>query len=122
MSFAELWDSLLPLGRDPATGGYRRFSFTAADAACREWFSDHALERALRLQTDRSGNLWAWWDPPSGTESRWLPVTTAPPPGRSHQAQRLPLRSDWRRIERSEDWSENHLRQSRSAFVNASLR
>jgi beta-ureidopropionase / N-carbamoyl-L-amino-acid hydrolase len=66
VSFAELWDSLLPLGRDPAAGGYRRFSFTAADAACRQWFSDHALERALRLQPDRNGNLWAWWDPPAG--------------------------------------------------------
>jgi beta-ureidopropionase / N-carbamoyl-L-amino-acid hydrolase len=66
VSFAELWDSLLPLGRDPATGGYRRFSFTAADAACRQWFSDHALERALRLQPDRNGNLWAWWDVPAG--------------------------------------------------------
>ncbi len=38
MGFAELWDSLLPLGRDAATGGYRRYSFTEADAACRDWF------------------------------------------------------------------------------------
>ena len=65
MGFAELWDSLLPLGRDPQTGGYRRFSFTTADAACREWFCDHAAQRSLRLQTDRNGNLWAWWDLPS---------------------------------------------------------
>ena len=31
--------------------------------------------------------------PPSGTESRWLPVAMAPGPGRPHQAHRLPLRS-----------------------------
>ncbi len=66
MGFAELWDSLRPLGRDPETGGYRRFSFTAADLACREWFLTNARERALRLQTDRNGNLWAWWDSPAG--------------------------------------------------------
>ena len=57
MSFAELWELLLPLGRDPGTGGYRRYSFTAADAACREWFCEQATQRSLRLQTDRNGNL-----------------------------------------------------------------
>jgi beta-ureidopropionase / N-carbamoyl-L-amino-acid hydrolase len=62
VGFDELWDSLLPLGRDPGTGGYRRMTFTAADLACREWFSSQALERSLRPQTDRNGNLWAWWD------------------------------------------------------------
>jgi beta-ureidopropionase / N-carbamoyl-L-amino-acid hydrolase len=73
VGFAELWDSLLPIGRDPATGGYRRYSFGDADAACRAWFSNRALERSLRLQTDRNGNLWAWWDaagdagPPGGS-------------------------------------------------------
>jgi len=69
VGFAELWDSLLPVGRDPGTGGYRRFSFTAADAACREWFCHNALERSLRLQTDRNGNLWAHWDVPVGWPS-----------------------------------------------------
>ena len=29
MSFARLWRELEPLGRDPATGGYRRYSWTA---------------------------------------------------------------------------------------------
>jgi len=67
VGFAELWDSLLPIGRDPATGGYRRYSFGDADAACRAWFSNRALERSLRLQTDRNGNLWAWWDVPGST-------------------------------------------------------
>jgi beta-ureidopropionase / N-carbamoyl-L-amino-acid hydrolase len=67
VGFAELWDSLLPAGRDPQTGGYRRLAFTNADRQCREWFSSHALERSLRLQTDRNGNLWAWWDRPGAS-------------------------------------------------------
>jgi beta-ureidopropionase / N-carbamoyl-L-amino-acid hydrolase len=62
MSFAALWGSLLPLGRDAGTGGYRRFSWTAADAECRRWFFDNAAERGLRAAADRNGNLWAWWD------------------------------------------------------------
>jgi beta-ureidopropionase / N-carbamoyl-L-amino-acid hydrolase len=64
MAFAELWESLLPLGRDPGTGGYRRYSFTEADLACREWFARAAAERGLRASPDRNGNLWAWWDLP----------------------------------------------------------
>ena len=75
MSFAELWDSLLPLGRDPGTGGYRRYSFTAADAACRGWFRDQAAQRSLRLQTDRNGNLWAHWDVPAAWPSGSMIVT-----------------------------------------------
>jgi beta-ureidopropionase / N-carbamoyl-L-amino-acid hydrolase len=64
MSFQELWDSLLPVGRDGRTGGYRRLSWTPADAACREWFTQAAAERGLRTHCDRNGNLWAWWDIP----------------------------------------------------------
>ncbi len=62
-----LWRSLLPLGRDEQAGGYRRYSFTAADAACRDWFVQAALQRNLRTEADRNGNLWAFWD--AGTES-----------------------------------------------------
>jgi N-carbamoyl-L-amino-acid hydrolase len=64
MSFAALWESLLPIGRDAGTGGYRRFSWTPADAECRRWFAQAAAERGLRADTDRNGNLWAWWDAP----------------------------------------------------------
>ena len=64
VSFAQLWESLLPAGRDPVTGGYRRFSWTHADAECRAWFTRAAAGRGLRLDPDRNGNLWAWWDPP----------------------------------------------------------
>jgi N-carbamoyl-L-amino-acid hydrolase len=31
MTFAELWRELEPLGRDGQTGGYRRYSWTAAN-------------------------------------------------------------------------------------------
>ena len=64
MTFTALWESLLPVGRDNGTGGYRRFSWTPADAACRSWFLTAAAERQLRTSADRNGNLWAWWDPP----------------------------------------------------------
>ena len=64
MSFAALWESLLPIGRDALSGGYRRFSWTPEDAACRAWFTQAAAERDLRVLTDNNGNLWAWWDPP----------------------------------------------------------
>jgi beta-ureidopropionase / N-carbamoyl-L-amino-acid hydrolase len=64
VSFTALWASLLPVGRDGGTGGYRRFSWTPADAECRRWFFNAAAERGLRADTDRNGNLWAWWDPP----------------------------------------------------------
>jgi len=58
-SFAELWESLLPVGRTPA--GYRRYSWTPADLACRAWFAEAAGARNLPVETDRNGNLWAWW-------------------------------------------------------------
>jgi beta-ureidopropionase / N-carbamoyl-L-amino-acid hydrolase len=61
-SLAALWDSLLPIGRHERTGGYRRYSFTEADSACRDWFLKSATERGLRPHCDPNGNLWAWWD------------------------------------------------------------
>jgi hydantoinase/carbamoylase family amidase len=68
MSLARLWESLLPIGRDERTGGYRRYSFTEAELACRSWFRAAAAERGLAVSADRDANLWAWWDPPG--ESR----------------------------------------------------
>jgi beta-ureidopropionase / N-carbamoyl-L-amino-acid hydrolase len=64
MSFAELWAELLPVGRDDNTGGYRRFSWTEPDAACRGWFAKTATSLGLRTECDGSGNLWAWWGKP----------------------------------------------------------
>ena len=61
MSFAELWRELEPLGRDPETAGYRRYSWTPADAECRAWFTRQADRLGLTVEQDRNGNLWAWW-------------------------------------------------------------
>ncbi|HTX26138.1 MAG TPA: allantoate amidohydrolase [Streptosporangiaceae bacterium] len=61
MTFADLWHDLEPLGRDQSTGGYRRYSWTPADAQCRAWFTREAEKRGLTVQPDANGNLWAWW-------------------------------------------------------------
>jgi beta-ureidopropionase / N-carbamoyl-L-amino-acid hydrolase len=60
-TFADLWRELEPIGRDPGTGGYRRYSWTPADAACRAWFTSQAEQRGLTVESDNNGNLWAWW-------------------------------------------------------------
>ncbi len=70
MSFAELWAELLPVGRDERTGGYRRYSWTEADAGCRAWFARSATKLGLRTDYDRNGNLWAWWGRPDGSPGR----------------------------------------------------
>ena len=57
MSFTGLWESLLPIGRDQATGGYRRFSWTAADLSCRDWFTAAAAQRGMDVCADGNGNL-----------------------------------------------------------------
>ena len=61
--YAEMWRSLLPYGLDSDTGGYRRFAWNTADLACRDWFRSEAAARGLEVETDRNGNLWAWWGP-----------------------------------------------------------
>ncbi len=61
-TFDQLWSELLPLGVT-ATGGYRRFAWTDADLEARSWFAAAARARGLDVQTDRNGNLWAWWLP-----------------------------------------------------------
>jgi beta-ureidopropionase / N-carbamoyl-L-amino-acid hydrolase len=66
MAFEEMWADLLPIGR-AASGGYRRFSWTAADRECRAWFTQEARARGLELERDRNGNLFAWWDVDAGT-------------------------------------------------------
>jgi beta-ureidopropionase / N-carbamoyl-L-amino-acid hydrolase len=63
MGFDELWRSLLPIGRDPATGGYRRFVFSEPELAARSWFMAAAARRGLDAECDRNANLWAWWRP-----------------------------------------------------------
>jgi N-carbamoyl-L-amino-acid hydrolase len=67
MSFTRLWEALLPIGRDERTGGYRRYSFSEAELACRAWFRAAAAERGLNVTTDRNTNLYAWWHPPTSS-------------------------------------------------------
>jgi beta-ureidopropionase / N-carbamoyl-L-amino-acid hydrolase len=45
MTFAELWRELEPLGPGTGTRGYRRYPWTPADAACRDWFTRQAEQR-----------------------------------------------------------------------------
>ena len=66
-NYAAMWRELEPVGRDASTGGYRRFAWSDADLACREWFTVEAARRGLDLAVDRNGNQWAWWgDPATG--------------------------------------------------------
>ncbi|MEU1045745.1 allantoate amidohydrolase [Streptomyces sp. NPDC005897] len=67
MSFHSMWAELLPVGRSSASGGYRRYAWTGADADCRAWFREQAEARDLTYETDRNGNQWAWLgDPAAG--------------------------------------------------------
>lgn len=64
-SFHEMWRQLLPVGRNSASGGYRRFAWTGADADCRDWFCEQARRRGLAYEVDRNGNQWAWLGDPA---------------------------------------------------------
>ncbi|WP_409062693.1 allantoate amidohydrolase [Streptomyces sp. SYP-A7185] len=60
-----MWRSLRPIGRSDASGGYRRYAWTGADAECRLWFQAQAEARGLDYEVDRNGNQWAWLGDPS---------------------------------------------------------
>jgi N-carbamoyl-L-amino-acid hydrolase len=64
VSVDALLSALAPVGREPASGGYRRFAWTAEDAALGEWFQGECAARGLDVVSDRAGNLWAWWGDP----------------------------------------------------------
>ncbi|MEU2869919.1 allantoate amidohydrolase [Streptomyces olivoreticuli] len=62
-----MWRDLAPIGRNPGSGGYRRYAWTEADTDCRAWFRAQAESRGLAYETDRNGNQWAWLgDPTAG--------------------------------------------------------
>lgn len=61
--FDSLWESTLDVGRDPSTGGYRRFAWNTADLTLRDWFTGEAERRSMTVEEDRNGNTWAWWMP-----------------------------------------------------------
>jgi len=67
VTFHSMWAELLPVGRNSASGGYRRFAWTGADTECRAWFRQQAESRGLTYELDRNGNQWAWLgDPAAG--------------------------------------------------------
>src|SRR5688500_13611012 len=63
-TFDAMWSAIAGIGRDPSSGGYRRFAWTAADRELREWFAGEAAGRGLDVVQDRMGNQWAWWGDP----------------------------------------------------------
>jgi N-carbamoyl-L-amino-acid hydrolase len=65
--FDRLWAELEGVGRDPETGGYRRFAWTRTDHDLREWFAGECAARGLDVVEDRAGNQWAWWGDPDTT-------------------------------------------------------
>ncbi len=68
-----MWQDLDPIGRSRATGGYRRFAWSAEDADLRQWFVAEATRRGLDVTTDRIGNQWAWWGDPDGAVAQGRP-------------------------------------------------
>lgn len=65
--FERMWHELLPIGRDPGTGGYRRFAWTREDHTLREWFAGQCQARGLTVVEDRAGNQWGWSGDPDTT-------------------------------------------------------
>jgi beta-ureidopropionase / N-carbamoyl-L-amino-acid hydrolase len=72
-ALATLWNELATVGRNPATGGYRRFAWTDEDRTLREWFAGAAQARGLDVTLDRAGNQWAWWGDPDQGAIRGTP-------------------------------------------------
>ena len=61
MSAGSLLGELDGVGRDRARGGFSRHAFDPAERDLREWFIERALRLGLDVETDRNGNMWAWW-------------------------------------------------------------
>ena len=64
MNTAGLLAEIADVGRDAKRGGYSRHAFDAPEHDLREWFVERALGLGLDVETDRNGNIWAWWGPP----------------------------------------------------------
>ena len=69
MSIADRLEGIAAIGRDPSSGGYRRLAWTDPDLALREWFVGEASALGLDVETDRNGNMWAWWGDASGQDA-----------------------------------------------------
>ncbi|WP_308466311.1 allantoate amidohydrolase [Rathayibacter soli] len=55
---------ILDVGRDARRGGYSRHVFDPAERELRDWFVERATSLGLAIETDRNGNIWAWWGQP----------------------------------------------------------
>ncbi|WP_107656154.1 allantoate amidohydrolase [Nocardia suismassiliense] len=64
MGVNELMGEIAGVGRDARRGGYSRHVYDYADFELRDWFIDQALDSGLDVNTDRNGNIWAWWGNP----------------------------------------------------------
>ena len=69
MTVVSRLEEIAAIGRDPSSGGYRRLAWTDADLAMREWFIGEASSLGLDVETDRNGNIWAWWGDPSAGDA-----------------------------------------------------
>ncbi|MDP4716036.1 MAG: hypothetical protein NWS04_09355, partial [Candidatus Nanopelagicales bacterium] len=61
MSVTGHLDDIASVGRDGDSGGYHRLAWTAPDLTLREWFVGTSEGLGLDVETDRNGNMWAWW-------------------------------------------------------------
>lgn len=68
--FEQMWSELAPIGRSSESGGYFRKPFAAAERELDAWFREQAAARSLRLESDATGNLVAWWEPPGADGTR----------------------------------------------------
>jgi len=57
-------DEIASIGRDAQRGGYSRHVWQSADHELRDWFVERAERLGLAVETDRNGNIWAWWGTP----------------------------------------------------------
>jgi N-carbamoyl-L-amino-acid hydrolase len=77
VTFERMWSDLLPIGRDRATGGYRRPPFGSAERECAAWYLEEARRRHLDVETDGQGNAVAWWRPPEPADRPGQPAATS---------------------------------------------
>jgi N-carbamoyl-L-amino-acid hydrolase len=61
VTFEQMWRDLEPLGRDAATGGYRRSPFATAERECVAWYLQECAKRELDVEWDGQGNAIGWW-------------------------------------------------------------
>lgn len=64
MTASSLLAEISDVGRDPKRGGYSRHAFDAGETELRTWFVERAGRLGLDVETDRNGNIWAWWGTP----------------------------------------------------------